>query len=78
MGLRGRDDYHKCYLQPGEERRMWRARRGTCNVHLRGTGLDAQDAGWLSDGATTPKNKAGSRNACQESLRPLLNGPDTG
>ena len=53
MGLRGRDDYHKCYLQPGEGRCMWPARRGTCNVHLRGTGLDAQDAGRLS-GATPP------------------------
>lgn len=37
MGLEGRDEYHKCYL------------RGTCHVHLRGTGLDAQDALMLVD-----------------------------
>eukprot|EP00913_Durusdinium_trenchii_P030008 g28120.t1 len=37
MGLNGKDDYHKCYL------------RGTCDVHLRGTGLDAQDALMLVD-----------------------------
>jgi len=37
MGLEGSDDLHKCYL------------RGTCQVHLRGTGLDAQDALMLVD-----------------------------